>query len=484
MKTTDQLKKESIQQQVGEQLNLIPKKRKEMSSSERVQLYQRKLYLKAKQEKGYGFYVLYDKVFLPYVLEESWKRVKSNGGSAGVDGQTIEQIELSGKEEFLRSLSEDLRRQTYQASAVKRVWIPKSNGDKRPLGIPTVRDRVAQMACMIVIEPIFEADFEDHSYGFRPNRSIRDAITKVKEHLKSGKTEVYDADLSKYFDTIPHDKLMIALKERIKDQRMLKLINKWLKAPVYDDGQYTGGKNNKVGTPQGGVISPLLSNLYLHLLDRIVNMSTSIFKKLGIVMVRYADDFVLMGRKLSEESMAKLRLVQDRMELKLNEDKSNQINAKETPFNFLGFKIRYDKSFKNPQGSKFWNIQPSEKSNRKIRENIKETLKQKGHYKPEELVDELNSKVRGWLNNFDIKGVSYTYMAKRKLNGYMRMSLTRYFHRKSQRKSRLYRKQAFELLVTKFGLIDPLKYSPAIEGERLRRMISRKAVCGKTARTV
>ena len=458
---TDQLKKESNQQQVGEQLNLIPKKRKEMSSSERVQLYQRKLYLKAKQEKQYGFYVLYDKLFLPYVLEEAWKRVKTNGGSAGVDGITIKMIEESGVEEFLKNISEELRQQTYQASAVKRVWIPKSNGGQRPLGIPTLKDRVAQMACQLVIEPIFEADFEEHSYGFRPKRSTHDAITKIKEHLKSGKTEVYDADLSKYFDTIPHDKLMIVLKERIKDQRMLKLIKKWLKAPVYDDGQYTGGKNNKVGTPQGGVISPLLSNLYLHLLDKIVNMTTSIFKRLQIVMVRYADDFVLMGKKLKEEALDKLRKVLDRMELKLNEEKSKQLNAKETPFNFLGFVFRYDESFKNPQGGKFWNVKPSEKSNGKIRDKIRETLKQKGHYKPEALVSELNATVRGWLNYFEIKGVSYPYAAKRKLNGYMRASLARYFNRKSQRKSRLYRKQAFELLVKKFGLIDPLKYSPA-----------------------
>jgi group II intron reverse transcriptase/maturase len=368
-------------------------------------------------------------------------------------------IEESGKEEFLKNISEELRQQTYQASAVKRVWIPKSNGGQRPLGIPTLKDRVAQMACLLVIEPIFEADFEEHSYGFRPKRSAHDAITKIKEHLKSGKTEVYDADLSKYFDTIPHDKLMIVLKERIKDQRMLKLIKKWLKAPVYDDGQYTGGKNNQVGTPQGGVISPLLSNLYLHLLDKIVNMPTSIFKRLQIAMVRYADDFVLMGKKLQEEALDKLREVLNRMELKLNEEKSKQINAKETPFNFLGFVFRHDKSFKNPQGGKFWNVKPSEKSNGKIRDKIRETLKQKGHYKPEALVSELNATVRGWLNYFEIKGVSYPYAAKRELNGYMRASLTRYFNRKSQRKSRLYRRQAFELLVEKFGLIDPLKYS-------------------------
>ena len=255
------MKKKSNQQQVGTQLILIPKKRKEMSSAERVQLLQRGLYLKAKQEKDYGFYILYDKIFMHYVMLEAWKRVKANGGSAGVDGVTIEEVETNGVEEFLKILSEELRQQTYEPSAVKRVWIPKANGGQRPLGIPTLKDRVAQMACQLVIEPIFEADFEEHSYGFRPKRSAHDAIAKIKEHLKGGKTEVYDADLSKYFDTIPHDKLIVALNERIKDQRVLKLINKWLKAPVYDDGQYTGGKKNKVGTPQGGVISPLLSNL-------------------------------------------------------------------------------------------------------------------------------------------------------------------------------------------------------------------------------
>ncbi len=431
-----------------------------MSSAERVQLYQRKLYLKAKQEKNFGFYVLYDKIFLHYVLAESWKRVKANGGSAGVDGVTIEMIERSGVEEFLKILSEELRRQTYQSSAVKRVWIPKANGGQRPLGIPTLKDRVAQMACMLVIEPIFEADFEEHSYGFRPNRSAHDAIAKIKEHLKGGKTEVYDADLSKYFDTIPHDKLMVALKERIKDQRVLKLLNKWLKAPVYDDGQYTGGKKNKVGTPQGGVISPLLSNLYLHLLDRIVNSTTSIFKKLDIAMVRYADDFVLMGKTLKAAALHKLKDLLTRMGLRLNEEKSRQIDAKETPFNFLGFVFRYDRSFTPPFEAKFWNVKPSEKSNKKIREKLATVLKKMGHCKAEVLVEELNATVRGWINYFEIKQVSYPFIAKRKLNAYLRFRLLKYFNRKSQRKSRLYRKHAFELLVEKFGLIDPMKYSP------------------------
>lgn len=431
-----------------------------MSSGERVQLLQRKLYLKAKQEKNFGFYVLYDKIFLHYILLEAWQRVKANRGSAGIDGVTIEAIERGGVEEFLKGLSEELRQQTYQASAVKRVWIPKANGGQRPLGIPTVKDRVAQMACLMVIEPIFEADFEEHSYGFRPKRSAHDAIAKIKGHLKTGKTEVYDADLSKYFDSIPHEKLKIALNERIKDQRVLKVINKWLKAPVYDDGQFTGGRKNKVGTPQGGVISPLLSNLYLHLLDRTVNSVTSIFKKEGIVMVRYADDFVLMGKTLNAEALNKLKDLLGRMGLTLNEEKSKRINARDTPFNFLGFVFRYDWNFRIPAGTRFWNVKPNETSNKKIRGKIRVSLKKMGHYKPEALVLELNAILRGWLNYFEIKGVSYPYIAKRKLNYYLRQRLHKYFNRKSQRKSRLYRKQAFEILVSKYGLIDPIKYHP------------------------
>jgi len=429
-----------------------------MSSSERVQEYQRKLYLKAKQEKDFRFYILYDKIFLHYILVESWNQVKANGGSAGVDGVTIEQVERYGVDKFLKELSEELRQQTYQPSAVKRVMIPKANGGERPLGIPTVKDRVAQTACKLVIEPIFEADFEECSYGFRPKRSAKDAITQIKEHLKTGKTEVYDADLSKYFDTIPHDRLMIALKERIADKRVLKLIEKWLKAPVYEDGQYKGGKKNKVGSPQGGVISPLLSNLYLHLLDRIINSGKSHFSKTGVVLVRYADDFVLMGRKLGKASLDKLRQLLSRMGLTLNEEKSKLIKATEMPFHFLGFTFRYDRSFKNPQGAKFWNVKPSDKSLTKIRQNIGCALKAMGHYRPEQLVAELNAKLRGWLNYFEITGVSYPYAAKEKLSYYLRMRLTKYFHRKSQRKSRLYRKQAFDLLVDKFGLIDPTRY--------------------------
>lgn len=219
------------------QLELFKRRRREIPDAERVMALQEKLYQKAKQEREYTFYVLYDKMFIPYMLKEAWRVVKSNNGEPGVDGMTIEAVERLGIDEYLKDLGEDLRKQTYKPSAVKRVMIDKANGGKRPLGIPTVRDRIAQTACKMILEPIFEADFEESSYGYRPERSSKDAMAAIKENLKQGKTEVYDADLSKYFDTIPHDKLLITLKMRIADPRMLKLIMKWLKTSVVENGK-------------------------------------------------------------------------------------------------------------------------------------------------------------------------------------------------------------------------------------------------------
>jgi len=450
----------SNQQQIAKgEANRKQKKRKDMNSQERVQLLQRKLYLKAKQEKDYKFYVLYDKVFLDYVLEESWKRVRVKGGAAGVDGVDFEQIETQGVGKFLLELKEDLRKQTYRAQAVKRVFIPKGNGGTRPLGIPTIRDRVAQMACKLIIEPLFEADFSSDSFGFRPKRSASGAIKEIKEELKVGKTAVYDADLSKYFDTIPHDKLEIALRERISDKRIIDLIKKWLRVPVRgEDGQDKGGRKVKVGTPQGGVISPLLSNIYLNLLDRIVSHSKSIFAQQGIRIIRYADDFVLMGSHLSESVKNKLKELLYRMDLRLNEEKSHQINAKRECFDFLGFTFSYDRCLFNPERNRYWNVQPSQKSQGKIREKIRTYLKKSGHFPPHQVSGDLNDIIRGWLNYFEIKGVSYCQVAKRDLRHYLQERLYRYYNRKSQRRSRLYRQQAFEKLVQRYGLIDPTKF--------------------------
>lgn len=435
---------------------LFKRKRSEIPDAERVSALQEKLYQKAKQEREYKFYVLYDKMFIPYMLREAWKSVRANGGAPGVDNRTIGELETYGIDAYLQELGEDLRKQTYRPQAVKRVMIPKANGGERPLGIPTIRDRIAQTVCKMILEPIFEADFEECSYGFRPGRSSKDAISLIKVRLKEGKTEVYDADLSSYFDTIPHEKLEIALKERIADPRMLKLLKKWLKVPVKEKGQYKGGKGNKTGTPQGGVISPLLANIYLHLLDRIVNHPRSLFGKEGIQIVRYADDFVLLGKTLTDKSIEKLKSLIERMGLRLNEAKTRKINAKEESFNFLGFTVRYDADI-HGRATKYWNIVPSKKAEQKIRDKIKEYLKAHGHCTAQDIAKGLNLIIRGWVNYYDVRGVSYPAASYRKLRYYLSERIYRYYNRKSQRKCRLYGQNAFEVLTTKFGLIDPCK---------------------------
>jgi group II intron reverse transcriptase/maturase len=443
--------------EAGEQGELFKLSKRKLPPAERVRMLQEKLYCKAKQERDYKYYILYDKMFIPFMLQEGYAKVKANGGSPGIDGQNFTDIEKYGLEKFLHELGEELRKRTYKPQAVKRVWIDKANGGKRPLGIPTIKDRVAQAICKMIIEPIFEADFENSSYGFRPERSSKDAMKAIKEHLQDGKTEVLDADLSSYFDTIPHDKLIIVLKQRITDPRLLELIEKWLKSPIYEDGQFKGGKKNKVGTPQGGVISPLLANIYMHLVDRVVNDVKKLFYKLGIKIVRYADDFVLMGKHITKEAIDRLQEILRRMGLTLNETKTRLIQAQETPFNFLGFTIRYDRDILG-RNKRYWNIQASDKSENKIREKIRVLLKKGGHYPPQQVTRELNSIIRGWLNYFEINKVTYSSMNKRALRYYLVEKLNRYYNRKSQRRSRLHGPQAFELLVSKYGLIDPTKY--------------------------
>lgn len=439
--------------------NLQQKKRKDLKPQERVRLLQLKLYQKAKQEKQYIFYVLYDKIFQGYMLEEAYRRCKSNNGKPGIDNQTFEDVEKYGRKKFLEELSEELRLRSYKPQAVKRIWIEKENGGERPLGIPTIKDRVAQQACKMVIEPIFEADFDDSSYGFRPKRSAKGAVTEIRANLKQGKHAVYDADLSKYFDTIPHDKLVKALKERISDPRVIALIKQWLKVPVVENGKYAGGKGNTKGTPQGGVISPLLANIYMNILDRIVNNPNGYFNQRGISMIRYADDFILMAKQIGIISIDRIHTYLDRMGLVINAEKSKLVNAKDESFDFLGFRFRYDCINLFGKNSKFWNIMPKPKSCKKIRQNINQHLKGIGHYPAASVVDELNPIIRGWMNYYKIEKVSYTQIAFRDLDCYLRRRLYRFYNRKSQRKSSLFGRQAFEILVKEFGLIKPYKSS-------------------------
>lgn len=462
-------KAQSIQESVQQEIErLSQKKRKELMTKERVRLLQLKLYQKAKQEKGYKFYILYDKIFQGHILAEAYKRSKAKNGSPGIDNQTFTDVEKYGREKFLAELGEELRKRTYKPQAVKRVWIEKENGGKRPLGIPTIKDRVAQQACKLVIEPIFEADFDESSYGFRPKRSAKQAITEIRDNLKRGNQAVYDADLSKYFDTIPHDKLGIALKERISDPRVSHLIQLWLKVPIVEeDGRYSGGKGNTKGTPQGGVISPLLANIYMNLLDRIVNKPQGYFANRGIRMIRYADDFILMSKHINQEIISKVHGYLQRMGLTINTEKSKVVRAKEESFDFLGFTFRYDRSIFSKQG-RFWNIFPKAKSQKKIRRNLDTTLKKIGHYPPEGVVAELNPILRGWMNYYKIDKVSYTQLPFKKLDDYLRNRLHRYYNRKSQRRTRLYGQQAYYKLVKEYGLITPYSSSGLVPVNALR----------------
>ena len=429
-----------------------------MTDAERVQDFQRKLYRKAKQDGKFRFYVLYDKVRLPHFLREAYKRCKANNGCAGVDGITFADVEKTGVDLLISEIIDELETRNYKPQPVLRVMITKENGKERPLGIPTVKDRVIQMAVKLVIEPIFEADFENNSYGFRPKRSASGAVKEISENLQSGHCNVFDADLSAYFDTIPHKELMHLIALRISDKNILHLIKMWLKAPVMKDGRPQGGKKNKVGTPQGGVISPLLANIYLHLLDKAVNKMGGVFQRNGVKLVRYADDFVLMAKNIPEECFEHLNWMFGKMKLKLNEQKSSVLCAYDESFDFLGHTFRYsDDIFGRPY--KYWNVEPSNKSQKKVRGKIRDYIKESGHKAPHDLVKDLNAITRGWINYFTIDGVTYPNKAKRNLRYYLNKKLTRYYKRKSQRKCKFHNQGAFQVLVDKYGLIDPTKYA-------------------------
>jgi group II intron reverse transcriptase/maturase len=424
------------------------------TDTERVRDFQRKLYRKAKQEPEFRFYVLYDKVKMMHFLTEAYRRVKANRGAPGVDGVTFEKVEKEGLQEFLMQLQKELTEKTYRPQPVKRVYIPKANGGTRPLGIPTIRDRVVQMSCKLVIEPIFEADFDDGSYGFRPKRSASDAVKSIKEKLKEGKTHVLDADLSKYFDTIPHEKLLKLAAQRISDRNILHMIKLWLKAPVVEDGKMGGGKKNRVGTPQGGVISPLLANIYLNLVDRMVRNHKA-FE--GVEIIRYADDFVLMSRRMGENVLSALKILLNRMELSLNEDKTRQIEARMEPFNFLGFTFHYRKS-RYGEDERYFSVHPSKKAFQKLIENIRENLIIYRNRNAESAVKMLNPKLMGWLNYFTIEGTTYTRIARKNLRMYLRDRLYRHQKRKSQRYRYAYCHGTFRRWVEAYGLINPETY--------------------------
>jgi len=365
---------------------------------DKVRELQRKLWVCAKQSKTRRFHALYDRIYRSDVLWRAWMRVRSNGGAAGVDQATLGSIEEQGVAQFLEGIQADLKAGRYRPSPVMRRWIPKADGKQRPLGIPTVRDRVVQMAAKLVVEPIFEADFLECSYGFRPKRSATQALEAVREAGNRGYNFVLDADIKGYFDNIQRGTLMELVKERISDRRVLKLIRQWLAAGVMEDGTV---RETLAGTPQGGVISPLLANIYLNYLDRIWQSRCS---QIGM-LVRYCDDFVVMCQKESQarEALRRVELVMQRLGLELHPEKTRMVDLRrgKEGFVFLGCTVRKKRSIQRNPRWHFMQRWPSPKAMKRIRERVREmTDARQSGQDVKQIIAKLNPVLRGWGNYF------------------------------------------------------------------------------------
>ncbi len=398
-----------------------------------------KLSQKAKQQKRFRFYSLYAHICRADTLRAAWDAVRANNGAPGVDGVSIEQIAATPEKEtaFLEELQRSLQERTYRTQPVRRVYILKPNGKLRPLGIPTVRDRVVQAAVLLILEPIFEADFEDCSYGFRPGRSAHQALRSILKGLQSGYTAVYDADLAGYFDSIPHDKLMACVRMRVVDGAVLGLIRQWLNAPVVEPpkdqaGPPTVGRNSK-GTPQGGVLSPLLANIYLHWFDRVFHRADGPARWAKAKLVRYADDFVVLARYISPQLQ---RFIEGKLEgwlgLQLNREKTRIVDLQQPgqSLDFLGYTFRYDRD-QLGRAKRYWNLMPSRKAVTREQSVLHEKLSLRRSQMPlPDLIVELNRHLRGWAKYYSL---GYPRKALRDINAYVLCRLAQHLQRRSQR---------------------------------------------------
>lgn len=428
-----------------------------LQTPDSIRKLQTGLYTKAKAEPAFRFYLLYDKVYRKDILDHAYRVSRDNDGTPGVDRVTFEQIEASGREEWLASLGKELHAKTYRPSPVLRVMIEKSGGGERPLGIPTIKDRVVQTAAKLVLEPIFEADMEDSAHAYRPKRSALDAVAKVEKALKDGYTDVVDGDISRYFDTIPHDQLMQSIARRVCDKHMLALVKSWLKVPVQvtdDHGKkrMTGGKNHQQGTPQGGVISPLLANIYINRFLRVFERQGK-DREFRARLINYADDFVILSRGRAPQALAWTRWVFEKMGLTLNEEKTSVRDARRELFDFLGYSFGPFRSRKGNGG--YLACHPSKKSVERLKEKLRKRTP-RGHNKPwDEVVTHLNQILTGWKNYFRLGYCRPTYRLLDKFVSNRARILLRRRHKVSTRGTRRFGK---EKIYENYGL---LRLSPA-----------------------